>query len=80
MITSAPILTDELILEVSAMDENEINDLADDGGDVDEEMKAPSSRKVEHFLETLKNYYLFSKNRGCQMMNIIFNFENCRRV
>ena len=64
VITSAPFLTDELILEeVSAMDkEHEANDLADDGDDVDKEVKALSSREVEHSLETLKNYSLFSKN------------------
>ena len=36
--------------------------LADDGDDVDEEVKAPSSRKVKHSLETLKNYSLFNEN------------------
>ena len=56
MITRAPFLTDELILEeVPAIDEeDETNDLADDGDDVDEEVQAPSSREVEHSLETLK--------------------------
>ena len=78
VITSALFLTDELILEeVSAMDEeDETNNLAEDGDDVDEEMKVPSSREVKNSLETLKNYSLPSKNRGRQMMNIIFNFEN----
>ena len=78
VITSALFLTDELILEeVSAMDEeDETNNLAEDGDNVDEEMKIPSSREVKNSLETLKNYSLSSKNRGRQMMNIIFNFEN----
>ena len=78
VITSAPFLTDEFILEeVSTMEEeDEINNLANDGDDVDEEVKAPSAREVEHSLETLKNYSLFSKNRGRQMMDIIFSFEN----
>ena len=60
VIASAPFLTDELILEeVSVMNkEDETNDLADDS---DEEVKAPTSREVEHSLETLKNYSLFSK-------------------
>ena len=60
VITSAPFLTDELILEeVSAVNkEDESNDLADDSDDVDEEGEAPSSREVEHSLETLKNYSL----------------------
>ena len=78
VMTSAPFLTNELILkDVSAMDEGDkTNDLADDGDDVDKEVKAPSSKKVKHFLETLKNYSLLKKNRGRQMIDIIFNFEN----
>ena len=78
MITSAPFLTDELILEeVSPMEEeDETNGLADNGDDVDEKVKAPSLREVEHSLETLKNYSLFRRNRGRQMMDIIFKFEN----
>ena len=66
VITSAPFLTDKLILEeISAMDkEHEANYLADDGDDVDKEVKALSSREVEHSLETLKNYSLFSKKEG----------------
>ena len=78
VITSAPFLTDELILEeVSTMDEeDETNGLADNGDDVDEKVKAPSLREVEHSLETLKNYSLFRKNRGRQMIDIIFKFEN----
>ena len=78
VITSAPFLTDELILkEVSAMDkEDETNNLVDDGDDFDESVKVFSSRKVDYSLETLKNYSLFSKNRERQMMDIIFNFEN----
>ena len=70
VITSAPFLTDELILEeVSVMDkDDETNDLADNGDDVNEEAKAPGSSEVEHSPETLKNYYLFSKNRGCQFI------------
>ena len=69
VITSALFLTDELILEeVSTM-----NKEANDGDDVNEQVEAPSSREVEHFLETLKKYSLFSKNRG---LEIIFNFEN----
>ena len=63
VITSAPFFTNELILEeVSAMDEeDEINDLANDRDDVDEEEKSSISREVEHSLETLKNYSLLSK-------------------
>ena len=78
VITSAPFLTDELILkEVSAMDkENETNNLADDGDDFDESVKCFSSRKVDYSPETLKNYSLFSKDRERQMMDIVFNFEN----
>ena len=78
VITSAPFLTDELILkEASAMDkENETNNLVDDGDDFDESVKFFSSRKVGYSLETLKNYSLFSKNRERQMMDIVFNFEN----
>ena len=57
-------------------EEDETDDLADDGDDVDEEVKASSSGEVEHFLEILKNYSLFSKNRGHLMMDIIFTFEN----
>ena len=78
MTTSAQFLTDELIKEeASAVDEeDETNDLAYDGDDVDKEVKAPNSREVEHSLETLKNYSLFRKNRGRQMMDIIFKFEN----
>ena len=33
-------------------EENKTKDLADDSDNVDEEVKAPSSRVVEHFLET----------------------------
>ena len=78
VITSAPFLTDELILkEVSAMDkEDETNNPVDDGDDFDESAKFFSSRKVDYSLETLKNCSLFSKNRERQMMDIIFNFEN----
>ena len=36
------------------------NNLADDGDDVDEEVKAPSSREVEHSPQTLKDCSLFS--------------------
>ena len=50
-----------------------MNKEANDGDDVNEQVEAPSSREVEHFLETLKKYSLFSKNRG---LEIIFNFEN----
>ena len=65
VMTSAPFLTSELILkDVSAMDEGDkTNDLADDGDDVDKEVKAPSSKKVKHFLETLKNYSLLKKEQ-----------------
>lgn len=35
-------------------EENKTKDLADDGDNVDKEVKAPSSRVVEHFLETWK--------------------------
>ena len=61
--TSAPFLTHKLILkEVSAMDKKDkTNYLPDDRDDVDEEVKAPSSREVKHSLETLKNYSLFNK-------------------
>ena len=47
VITSAPFLTNESILEdVSAMDEeDETNDLADDGDDAGEEVKAPIQGK-----------------------------------
>ena len=78
VITSAPFLADELSLEeVTAMDkEDETNDLTHDVDDTDEEVKALSSREMEHSLETLKNYSLLSKNRGRQIMDIIFNFEN----
>ena len=53
VITSVPFLTDELILdEVSAMDkEDETNDLADDG-DVDDEVKDPSTKEMENSMET----------------------------
>ena len=57
-------------------EENETNDFTDDCDDVDEEVKPTSLREVEHSLETLKKYSLLSKNRGCQMMDITFNFEN----
>ena len=78
MITSAPFLTNKLTLEdVSVIKkEDETNNLADDGDDADKEVKAPSSTQVEHSLETLKNYYLFSKNKRRQMMDIILKFEN----
>ena len=71
VITMAPFLTNELILEeVSAIDKkDENNDFANDSDD-NEEVKAPSSNEVEDFL------FLFSKNRGRQIMDIIFNFEN----
>ena len=71
VITMAPFLTNELILEeVSAVDKkDENNDFANDSDD-NEEVKAPSSNEVEDFL------FLFSKNRGRQIMDIIFNFEN----
>ena len=52
------------------------NGIADDGDDVDEEVKAPNSTEAEHSLKILKNYYLFSKNRGRQIMDIVFGFEN----
>ena len=61
-------------------EEDDSNELADEGDNVDEEVKALSSRKVEHSLETLKNYSLFSKNRVRQMMSIIFNFKNLEIV
>ena len=35
-------------------EENKTKDLADDGDNVDEEVKVLSSRVVEHFLETWK--------------------------
>ena len=71
VITMAPFLTNELILEeVSAIDKKDANnDFANDSDD-NEEVKAPSSNEVEDFL------FLFSKNRGRQIMDIIFNFEN----
>ena len=56
--------------------EDETNGIADDGDDVEEEVKAPKSREAEHSLKILKNYYLFSKNRGHQIMDILFGFEN----
>ena len=62
VIISAPFHINQLILEeVSSMDEeDETNNLADDGDDVDEEVKAPSSREVEHSSQTLKDCSLFS--------------------
>ena len=62
VITSAPFHISQLILEeVSSMDEeDETNNLADDGDDVDEEVKAPSSREVEHSPQTLKDCSLLS--------------------
>ena len=71
VITMAPFLTNELILEeVSAIDKkDENNDFANDSDD-NEEVTALSSNEVEDFL------FLFSKNRGRQIMDIIFNFEN----
>ena len=57
-------------------EEDEISDPADNDDDVHEEVKAPSSREVEHSLEAMKNYFLFSKKRGRQRMNIVFKFEN----
>ena len=50
-----------------------MNKEANDSDDVNEEVEAPSSREVEHSLEKLKKYSLFSENRGRE---IIFNFEN----
>ena len=78
VITSAPFLANELIIkEVSTIDEeDETNDFAYGGDDSDEELKGPSSRGVEHSLETFKNYSLFSKNRQRQMIDIISSFEN----
>ena len=37
-------------------EEDEISDPADNDDDVHEEVKAPSSREVEHSLEAMKNY------------------------
>ena len=48
----------------------------EDGDDVDEEVKASSSWEVEHSLEIKKICSLFSKNRGREMIDIIFNFGN----
>lgn len=77
MITSTPFVTDELILEeVTTMHEGDENNNLADGVDAYEEEKAPSSREMGHSLETLQNYYLFSINRGRQIMGIIFNPEN----
>ena len=57
-------------------EEDEISDPADNDDDIHEEVKAPSSREVEHSLEAMKSYFLFSKKRGRQRMNIVFKFEN----
>lgn len=43
--------------------------------ELDGEVRAPSAMEVEDSIEILRNYSLFSKNRGSQMQDTIHKFE-----
>ena len=79
VISTAPVITDDDILEQFQKDhspESDEEDGCDDESLNDEVPERPSRSEVESALDVLKNASLFS-NTGGVMQCVIFKFETC---